>query len=85
MKMLESDLGWVGRAGCWRANGLIQQAGTSVTESLNADLDLAGLGTKNTGIKIDAISLAGSGGENLGESASFGSKGGGVTGSGGAF
>lgn len=84
MKMLERNRGRVGCAGCGRTDGLIQQAGGA--GSLHPYLNGTGLGAENAGIKIEVISLAGSGGKDLGNRSAFGRKSSGVSGAaGGAF
>ena len=70
MKMLERNVRRNSCSGGWRADGLIQEAGGA--GSLNADLNLAGLGAENAGIEIEVVSLAGSGGKDLGKGGTFG-------------
>ena len=81
--MLENNLIGIGRVGSGRAKGLIEQSRSA--DGLNAKVTVAGFETETASIKINAIGLAGGGGQGLGKNATFRLKGGGVSRAGRAF
>ena len=72
MKMLKSDQGGIGGVSCRRGNGLVEQGRSA--NGLDPHFNRAGFVAKNTGIKVDVVGLAGSGGEGLRKDPAGGSK-----------